>query len=318
MSFDSLEKGIKGLAVRIKKFSLLFVIIISATAFASSQQFPNYSNGKRIGGLKSNLISEASGIAASRQNPGVLWVHNDSGDSARLFAISKSGDLIGIYNITDATANDWEDIAIGPGPKANTDYLYIADIGDNDKKRKSVNVYRVVEPEINMNKKGDTFNIGPSEKIELKYPDGAVNAETLMVEPATGDIYIVTKNKAPAKIYRARYPQSITAPTVLEKIASIDLKKAVGGDISADGKLIIVKTKKNIVLWTRPLESNLAEVFEKSYGSLPAMPFIFELQCEAICFDTDSKNYYTISEGLFPSIFYYEQIEESKSIADSD
>jgi len=96
--------------------------IVTLTTGPISAGELQFSAGKRVGDIKSNLIREISGAVASRKNPGILWVHNDSGDLPRLYAISTAGELIGIYTITGAKARDWEDIAIGPGPDPNEHY----------------------------------------------------------------------------------------------------------------------------------------------------------------------------------------------------
>ena len=83
------------------------------------------------GTVASDAITEASGIAASPRFDNVYWVHNDSGDSARVFAIAGTGQTIGEYALSGATAIDWEDIAAGLGPTAGVSYLYLGDIGDN-------------------------------------------------------------------------------------------------------------------------------------------------------------------------------------------
>ena len=88
---------------------------------------------------------------------------------------------------------DWEDIAIGPGPQANVDYLYVGEIGDNDSKHKSIKIYRVPEPNVDANQTPVVVTVRGVETIELTYPDGPRNAETLMVDPLTKDIYIVSK-----------------------------------------------------------------------------------------------------------------------------
>jgi len=116
-------------------------IILLATASVSSDlaaQVPEFLSGRRVGTVQTELIHEASGIAASRKNPGVLWVHNDSGDSARLYAVNLEGKLVAVCRIKGARARDWEDIAVGPGPGPRQDYLYIGDIGDNGAKHKSI------------------------------------------------------------------------------------------------------------------------------------------------------------------------------------
>ena len=102
--------------------------------------------GTQTGTVQNNSINEASGIAASRMNSNVLWTHNDSGDSARVFAMTTAGTNLGTYSITGAGAIDWEDIAVGPGPTLGSQYLYAADIGDNVAIRSRCSVYRVLEP----------------------------------------------------------------------------------------------------------------------------------------------------------------------------
>src|SRR5205085_11138386 len=46
---------------------------------------------QQIGTLADPALVEASGVVESRARSGVLWVHNDSGDTARVFAITKAG-----------------------------------------------------------------------------------------------------------------------------------------------------------------------------------------------------------------------------------
>ena len=153
--------------------ALLVGVLLLLVGSVWSKECPEYKGGIRVGGLKSSFITETSGIVASRQNGGVFWIHNDSGDSARLFAIKRSGELIGIYNISGAAAWDWEDIAIGPGPEAGRDYLYIGDIGNNKKRRKFAKVYRIAEPKVEQEESVYTKSTGKAENIRLKYPDGA-------------------------------------------------------------------------------------------------------------------------------------------------
>ena len=89
-------------------------------------------------------LVEASGLAVSRTNEGVLWAHNDSGDTARVFAFGEDGGRLGTFKLVGAGATDWEDMALGPDvddagdPVADRDALYVADFGDNDAVRDAV------------------------------------------------------------------------------------------------------------------------------------------------------------------------------------
>ena len=144
-----------------------------ATDFTAT--LPQFSSGAQVGTVESTAINEASGLAASRANSDVLWVHNDSGDSARVFAMTTAGELLAIYNLQGAAAWDWEDMCIGPGPTAGQDYLYLGDIGDNYAVRSSINVYRVAEPTVSAS--ATAINLSGVETFTLEYEDGARDAE---------------------------------------------------------------------------------------------------------------------------------------------
>src|SRR4051812_49239849 len=99
---------------------------------AVTAQAQTFTSGITTGNIANSAITEASGIAASRLNPNVLWTHNDSGNPAQIFAMTSTGATLGSYTLTGAGNTDWEDISIGPGPLANTQYIYVADTGDNN------------------------------------------------------------------------------------------------------------------------------------------------------------------------------------------
>lgn len=258
--------------------------------------------GRHVGTVQTARIDEASGIVASRKNPGVLWVHNDSGNSASVYAINSEGALLGTYLIKGARCRDWEDIAIGPGPDPQHDTLYVGDIGDNRAKRSSIVVYRVQEPAVDPNQVSVEKTVGPADPIELVYPDGSKDAETLMVDPLNGDIYIITKREFPSRVYRAPDPQFAKKQNMLEQVAKLPWGFAVGGDISPDGKWIVVRGALNASLWIRPEGEPLWHAFRATHVSLN---LIAERQGEAICFDAAGRGYYTISEMKHPPLYYF-------------
>ncbi|KPL21979.1 MAG: hypothetical protein AMJ75_08940 [Phycisphaerae bacterium SM1_79] len=281
------------------------VIILLTTASCSSDsvaQVPQFLPGKQVGTVQTELIREASGIVASRKNPKVLWLHNDSGDSARVYAINFDGRLLGIYRIKEAHCRDWEDIAIGPGPEPEQDYLYIGDIGDNGAEHKSITVYRVPEPKVDPNGALAQMQVGPANSIELVYPDGPRDAETLMVDPLNGDIYVITKRELLSKVYRAPYPQSTKQRTTMDQVATLPWGLAVGGDISPNGKLVIVRGYFNASMWVRPDGEELWRAFMRKQLRLDLME---EPKGEAICFDASGGGYFTVSEMVHPPIYYF-------------
>src|SRR5437867_2032775 len=105
---------------------LLFGLAILCTGASAA---PTFAGGVSQGTVAVAGLNEASGLVASRNNANVLWTHNDSGDSARVFALDTQGRKLGIYTLPGAANVDYEDIAIGPGPVTNVQYLYVGDIG---------------------------------------------------------------------------------------------------------------------------------------------------------------------------------------------
>ncbi len=290
-----------------------FVILVAATSLlpllsscALAAKSNEFALGKQAGIVRSDLIREASGIVASRQNPGVLWVHNDSGDSARLFAINDKGDFLGECVITGAISRDWEDIAVGPGPDPNRQCLYIGDIGDNLAVYPEVTVYRLPEPKVDRKAPFDRMTSSPAEAIRLTYPGGPRDAEALLVDPLTRDIFILSKRELFSKVYQAAYPQSTTQPTELKQVASLPWGFAVAGDVSPDGRRVIVRSMFGASLWVRPAGEPLWQAFS---GKQVRLPLLHEEQGEAISFDAQGEGYFTIGEMQHPPLHYFAPAE---------
>lgn len=291
--------------------AVLTPLILLSSSCASLARSDAFSAGRALGKVQNDSLRELSGIAASRRNPGVLYVHNDSGDAPRIYALNEKAQLLGVCHIQGAKERDWEDIAVGPGPDPGMSYVYIGDIGDNGAKYPEVVVYRVPEPKIDVVKPFDQVTIGPADAIRLVYPDGARDAETLIVDPLTRDLYIISKRDLVAKVYRAAYPQSITRQSKLEQVAVLPFGTfPTGGDVSPDGRRVIVRGMFHAVLWERPAGQPLWHAFS---GKPKTIPIAEEPQGEAICFDSRGQGYFTISEGRGPTLYYFAPAEPNTS-----
>lgn len=255
-------------------------------------------------------LLEISGVAASRVNPGILYIHNDSGNPNQVYLTNGNGDNEGTLTLTSVGNRDWEDIAVGPGPVPGKNYIYVGDIGDNDSKYPSVFVYRFPEPDLTGKILPVTINIDSLDIIELKYPDGPRNAETLMVDPLTRDICIASKESNISKVYLARYPQSTKTSAVMTPVVQLYMDKATAGDISPDGSEILLRNNGQIWYWKLPAGSSI------SAGLLTApqiAPYANnEPQGEGICFAADNSGYYTDTEirdhpGHLATISFYKR-----------
>ena len=263
-------------------------------------------------------LAEISGLVSSRSLADTLWVHNDSGDSARFFAMCTAGKSLGTVTLTGATATDWEDIAIAPKPGGGN-YLYLGDIGDNSANRTAgISIYRVTEPTSAANAAIAAANYT---KVTLKYPDLVPrNAESLLVDPLSGDLFIVTKGPA-ARVYSA--PATVfDTPGAIASLTSLGglkvlLSNATAADISPDGLHILIRSA-----------STTAYLFERSIGQTVAqalqgtpIPFTLkaETQGESIGWAADGKGFYTTSElagtGSAPVWYYAFAVPEPTTLA---
>lgn len=243
-------------------------------------------------------ITESSGLVASSLQSDVLFTHNDSGDTARFFAIGTDCGTRAVYELPGVKARDWEDLARGPGA-----VLWLGDIGDNRGRRTTVTVVRVAEPVV------AATNTRPlalaSTSFALTYPDGPHNAETLLADRVDGRLYVLTKNVGGSDaLYAAPLPLLASAVNRLAKLDSVTFpglfgSLTTGGDISPDGTRLVVRTYENACELAIPAAPGsgprLAGVFAHGLGTPIALAA--ERQGEAIAFSRDGRSLLTTSEG---------------------
>lgn len=242
------------------------------------------------GNVESPALVEASGLAASRVAPGVLWSHNDSRGTATLYAFSPTGDDLGEYDVPGAFALDWEDMSAGPGPAGEGSYLYVGDIGDNFGIRGGlVTVYRVPD--------ADPANLdgefGESTSLTYRYPKGSPNAEALFIDPVEPALYLVTKVRDRAFVFKGSLSPS-DGPSDLALVATLSLGHEItAADMSFDGTTLVLRGYHSVWMWLRSPGVSVAEMLSADPCTAPSPE---ELQGEAIALDLDLA-YWTISEG---------------------
>ena len=231
-------------------------------------------------------IDESSGVGTSSYGDGIVYTHNDSGDTARFFAVNSSGATVAIYTLKGATAHDWEDMETGTDASGKP-VLYFGDIGDNSAKRTEIDVYQVPEP------RGPSASV-PWLRYRLAYPDGRHNAETLMVDPHTHRIFVASKAAiGDGLLYEAPAALSTTA---INKLAIVVPQRTVpmlttAGDISPDGKLMVLLTYF-AAYWSVGVN-----------GELHEFPVTEQKQDEAIAFARDGKSVLVGSEGVHSAVY---------------
>ncbi|MEU9333946.1 WD40 repeat domain-containing protein [Streptomyces sp. NPDC048290] len=184
--------------------------------------------------IKDPRITESSGLAASRQHPGIYWTHNDSDDGAFLYAVdSATGDTVATVTLTGVgTPRDVEAISIGPD-----DQIYVGDIGDNlGGTWDHVWIYRLPEP------KQLTDQTVRATQYDVQYQDGARDAESLVVHPETGRVYIVDKNSAGGHLYEGPAELSPSGMNVFTSIAAVPDLEATDAALSPDARRLVVRS----------------------------------------------------------------------------
>lgn len=300
------------------RWIVIWTVFLLLTFFSLhvQAQEPHFAERQDRGLIEYEPLTEASGMVASRKNADVLWIHNDSGQKNTVFAVDSHGKHLGVYVLGGIHNRDWEDIAIGPGPEEGQQYLYIGDIGDNWARHDLKYIYRVPEPDVTADQTPAEITLTNVATITLRYPDGKRDAETLLIDPTTKDLYIISKRETKVRVYRASYPQSTTAPITLEHMATLALNEhdsrsawLTGGEISPSGQEILLKSYIGIHYWSRVPEQPVHEALMTEPVLLPYLP---EPQGEAVCWKADEGGYYTVSEerdNIPAHLYFYPRVQ---------
>ncbi|TWR26435.1 hypothetical protein FPZ43_14830 [Mucilaginibacter pallidiroseus] len=263
------------------------------------------------GGILSDKeMDETSGIAASTLHPNVYYVHNDSGDTSRFFAIDPQGKLLTTIYYTGSGhghgANDVEDIAVGPGPKKGKSYVYLGDVGDNSSTKSFVNISRF-EEKADWGKE-TVAHTAPS-TLYLKYPDSPRDCEAIAVDPLEKLLYVITKRWDSVSVYTTPLkftPGDTAVLTFRTRLFFPGIKPfkwITAADISKDGTQVLVKSYEKVYYWQRKPNEPIWQTLQRPYRELP---YKQERQGEAIGFTPDGKGYLTTSEGVYAPIYYYD------------
>jgi hypothetical protein len=258
-----------------------------------------------VGTVASTAIVEPSGLAASRVTPGVLYVHNE--DTPAVVAISTAdASTKGTFTVANVTPADWEDVATGPCPAGSC--IYMGDIG-----RSSANfptppstfaVYRMQEPDIGA---GQTSGSLTAEKFPFQYPDTPKDAESIMVHPSTGDIYVITKSSTGlSKVYK--FPQPLPAPGTMSTLVfvsnlqlptstDVNFSYATAAAIHPCANRFLLRTYRTVY----EFRAAPGGAFETAFAATPvALTDTAEGQGEAIEYAADGSAYFTMSESPSP------------------
>ncbi|MFB8777056.1 WD40 repeat domain-containing protein [Streptomyces broussonetiae] len=233
--------------------------------------------------IKDARITESSGLAASRQHPGIYWTHNDSDDGAYLYAVDgSSGETVATLTLTGVgEPRDVEAISIGPD-----DQIYVGDIGDNlGGTWPYVWIYQLPEP---AELRDQTVK---ATQYVVTYSDGARDAESLVVHPKTGRVYIVDKDSEGSQLYEGPAELSASATpgsNVFRPVAPVPDLEATDAALSPDGEILVVRSYFGSIAY----DWNGGKLKKRERVGVP-----FLGQGESVTFTADGKKLMYGAEG---------------------
>jgi hypothetical protein len=251
-----------------------------------------------VSGTEPSSLTELSGIVASRKNPGVLYAHNDSGSNSTLVVMSDAAAPLGQIVLSNVTAVDWEDVAVGPCDAGSC--IFIGEIGDNSLAYPSRAVYRFAEPSISPATPIGTQMV-TADALTFVYPDGRHNAETLLVEPTSGDIFVITKvaNLA-STVYRMPKPFTPGVQTTMEKVGDLSLPGSAGlvtgGDVHPCGMRMLIRTYPMIYEFRLAAGQPFSSIFTSPATPVSTPTQDQESKGEGVTYAADGVGYFTASE----------------------
>ncbi len=268
--------------------------------------------GRTVGRLPLPPVGEASGLAASGLSDDVFWTHNDSGGKAELYAVHRTGRLLGAIRLRGVKAVDWEDLASFTWQGQS--YLVVGDVGDNGARRRDCQLLVVAEPELSRLDPTRVLELEIAWSVPVRYPEGPLDCESLAVDAQEGFFYLLAKRMYPAALYRlpfhpAGLPEDVYAERV-GKMASIPqpsglerlnpstrgayLGMATAMDFSTDRTRAVVLTYAEVLLYTKGPEQSWLQAL----SAAPAAVWKHDLaQAEAAGFGKGSAEIWVTTES---------------------
>lgn len=294
------------------RFRLAVLTVAAATLpLARASECTSFAGGIPLGSVDITALKEASGLAVSARNPGVVWTHND-GSSKKVYAINLQAQLLARYD-TGITVEDVEDIAVGPGPITGTSYIYLSDTGGAASEttvRNQIRIVRIPEPAVSSTAPASppSIDFTGAQSFLLTYPDGAsFDCEALMVDPRNSDILLLTKEKPVCRIYRANLNAAANGAVIpLTLTGNLSFSEPSAADIAMDGSQILVRNENLAIIWNRTTGESVESALARPGTAVPVIGTPTEPNGEAISFLRDGSGYLTISEGENPPLYYFE------------
>lgn len=282
------------------------LLAVPASRAAACDRWQPAKSGK----VKQNRIDEASGMVASRVNPGLLWTINDQAGDERLFGLNSEGELLAQFDV-GVRSKDWESLAVGPCAAGSASHcLYVGDIGGSSPRRE-VQVVRFPEPSVRRGSKqlarGKVTSV---EVATFAYSDGKKRDAEAMFVDKSGTVWIFDKDRRKTTLFRAEFSRGLTRGAELERVAvRKDIEFVTGADLAPDQRHFIVRNHRHAYEFRLPSGGDVAASFLQPAERIALEK---ERQGESIAYGVDGRTFFTLSEGKRQPIFQYVRNESCR------
>lgn len=209
---------------------VVVVVLTSLARAARGAESDGPATGTTVSTITDPRVAESSGLALSIARPGLAYTINDSGNAPIVYAVQvDSGRVIGTTTVRGGVLRDTEALSIDP--QGN---LWIADTGDNVANRQDQALYSLPEP-------GPGDHNVVATRYPVTYPGGAShNVESLLINPRTGDKYLVVKQGAEAPLFRVTVAGALA--TAVRVPGAVMPVMATDGAFTPDGQFAVVRS----------------------------------------------------------------------------
>lgn len=254
---------------------LLVVVLVAALAREAGADEP--APAERVSTITDRRIPESSALVMSTRHPSLAYTVNDSGNAPVVYAIKVStGRVVSATTLEGYEITDVEALAID---RSGT--LWVADIGDNNGVRHDLALYAIDQP-------GRRDGSVEPERFRLRYSDGSQDAETLLADPSTGAMYVVSKGFLGGQVYRLPDRLSSKHENVMKPVKGVEAPVLVtDGGFLPDGSRVLLRSYRGVYSYD-------SKTWEPTWSA----PLPKERQGESLAVEPDGESILIGTEGL--------------------
>lgn len=285
--------------------ALLAALVLAACAADA----PEAAGTARVSGLMlDGELREISGLTVSRRHADTLWMHDDGGNPARLFAVGRDGERRATFRVEGVPKTDWEDISAFR--LDGRDYLLLADTGDNGGLRRTMQLHVIEEPSRLVNAR-----LRPAWSIVFRWPDGARDCEAVAVDPIGRRVLLISKKRQPPELFTLPLDATGERVVVARRIARLHMPEGLAtnrserapleaqvtaADVSPDAAALAAITYRHLLIWSRRGDEDWSATVNRPpvQRPLPWLP-----QAEALGWDRDGRHVF-VSGEFIPAPLY--------------